>query len=141
MKRETFSIPGIKKIGWVRSFTLPPRVDLKAVVGERVMLMAEVNWLEFSGFPECRVTREKENHTYREITELSFVSAFDMPREKDIAIVVVDVDGEGYIIGSRENPKPVITAERNIGIPSETAKAFKVKVSHTAFKSLVPCNF
>lgn len=138
MRTEIQNIPGITKIGWLKSEFLPKRIDLKCIVGEMITIFTDIHWLDFCGAPECVLKKQKENHAYSEEVELSFLSPVNMPKY-DVAVVVESANGERFIIGSREEPKADVSVERNLGLPDGAPSAFSIKVIHKALRTLVPC--
>lgn len=139
MRVHTYKIPGITKIGWIHSFLLPRRIDLRAIVGQKVVLFVKPTEIEFSKSPELSVTRKKEGGAYSESSELSFVTPTELPKLSDIAFVIEGADKEKYIIGSRELPKANIEIARTPGAPEGSPNAYTVKVTHTGLRSLIPC--
>ena len=140
MRKDIQLLPGVTAIAWVSSNVLPERIDLRAMVGENIQLIAQLNEITFTGEPECKLIRQKEGHAYTEEAELSFTSAGPLKKDSDIAIVVKCANGNSYIIGSREHPMPVIESERNLGAPKGATNAFTIKVNHKALKSLIRCS-
>lgn len=140
MKRDYYNVPGIKSIGWIYSWELPRRIDLKAIVGEEITLLSRVRELPFSGVAECRHTREKENHKYSELCELSFRSPVAPQLPTSAAIVITTIGGATYVIGSREEPAPTRSWERSTGTPEGTPASYDVKVAHRALRTMIKVN-
>lgn len=140
MKTEIQSLPGIQFIGWIDALKVPPRIDLKAMVNEEFYIQAYIHLIPFTGEPECRLIREKENHAYSEQTELTFRSPFVQSVShipSAVAIVVKDAAGQWYIIGAREQPHAVVKVERSFGVPGGDPNVYTVTVTHKALKSLI----
>lgn len=140
MKTVVQSLPGIKKIAWIYNKNLPSRVDLKAIVGESIDILAPAFEIVFFGFPECRHVREKENHTVTESVELTFNSPAAIDNAEGKSILVQDASDQWYLIGSKEQPCAAITFERDKGSPKGGASQYSVKVSHTGIRTLVRSN-
>jgi hypothetical protein len=53
-----------------------------------------------------------------------------------MALVVTDVEGENYLIGTKERPYPVIEYTREI---SGSNRVYDVKVTFSGKRALIPC--
>ncbi len=139
MKTSTQILPGIKFIGWVYSRHLPFRVDLMAVCGHMVVLMTDVHPIIFTSDPECVCKTERKGAAYQDTVTLKFRSTEHLECGIGLGFVVIDVEGNSWLIGSREAPGAVLDLDRNCGLPSGDAAGFAYQVSHVAIRSMVPC--
>lgn len=139
MKTYTQILPGIKFIGWLYSRNLPFRVDLTAVCGRPVVLMTDVHQIMFTSEPECVCKTERKGVAYQDTVTLKFRSTETLECGTGLALVVTDVEGHSWLIGSREAPGAVLEFDRNSGLPSGDAAGTAYQVTHVAIKSMVPC--
>lgn len=140
MKQDIQRLPGVKEIGYIYSWELPKRIDLLAIVGSEIVIMANRRNVPFFGEPSVKLTTKKENHAYTEEAVLEFTSA-DIPFPlHDIAFVVRDIEDNFYIIGSKEEPGIDIEIQSSLGAPSGESKAFAVKITHKSIRALVKIN-
>jgi hypothetical protein len=60
----------------------------------------------------------------------------NLPNAHKMALVVTDVEGENYLIGTKERPYPVIEYTREI---SGSNRVYDVKVTFSGKRALIPC--
>lgn len=132
-------LPGIKKIYWLDSDTLPARVDLYSVIKMRVAPLADLNEMTFFGDPDCRRSTERDNNGLIQKATLKFNSADEIPFDKNIAFIVTDANDRSYLIGSCEKPFARIKVEKLTGAPSEDAAGYSYEVSHESVRTMIEC--
>lgn len=131
-------LPGIKTIYWVACENLPARIDLSALSGINVALLTELHEITFFGEPECKCVTEKSKNGWSQKATLKFFSCDTLPFYYNIAFVVVDIQGEAYIIGAKERPYPVLTMGKTAGRRSERAGT-EYEITHNAVRTMVKC--
>lgn len=139
MKTAIQILPGIKFIGWIDCRHLPRRVDLSAICRIPVPILTDINPIDFFGEPECKCQTKKEARGYEVAASLSFRSDIELPHDGFTGFVVTDVNGNSYLIGSREHPRPIVEMTRSTGIPSGESAGILYEIKHTALRSLIPC--
>lgn len=137
MRTNIVNLPGVVSIGWIYSFLLPKRVDLRAVVNEEIFIFADVNFIQFFGEPELTLKKSKENYNYFEEASLSFITATTLPKHENIAFIVRLVDGSCRLIGSAEQPGASVEYEFNAGNTSGQSRIYNYKVSHKALRTCI----
>lgn len=95
--------------------------------------------IRFYGNPTCEATSEYANGGSQEKVTLNFTSSQYIADKTQLAYVVTDINGQHYVIGSREKPFPTISRTQNTGAPDSDAAVFSYEITHVAIKSLVPC--
>lgn len=70
---------------------------------------------------------------------MKFFTDRRLPRHPCPGFVVTDVNGNSFLIGSLETPRPVVECERRVGIPSGDAAGYEYEIKHVAIRSMVPC--
>ena len=53
--------------------------------------------------------------------------------------VVTDVNGNSFLIGSLEAPRPTVECELRTGVPSGDPAGYAYEIKHVSIKSMVPC--
>ena len=139
MRTSTTILPGIKAIGWIDCRHLPRRVDLSAICGMPVAILTDIHPIEFFGDPECECKTSKEGGGYQDIATLKFLTGSELPRSSTLGIVVTDVNGNSFLLGSKEQPLPVVEPTRKLGTPSGDPAGFSYEIKHVSIKSMVPC--
>lgn len=135
----TVSLPGIKSIGYVPTELLQRQIMMKHLAGLPVGLYTTVTPIEFCGAPTCDAVSNYNNNGRIEQTTLRFKTLGTVPTSSHIAFVVTDCNGQSYIIGQREKPRPIVKITRQTGTPSGDSAVQEVEVTLYAQKSLIPC--
>ena len=138
-KSDSYILPGIKRIGYVNSKHLPRRVDLTAISGLEVPLLTAMVDVNFFDEPTCECKYEQSSGGGMETVSLKFTTGRRLPRSPYIALVVTDVMDRSFLIGSKENPLPVLNATHRIGTPSGDAGGWYYEITHMAIRGLVRC--
>jgi hypothetical protein len=133
-------LPGIKKIVFFNGDLLPARVDLRAICNEKIIINHDsYHDVDICGDAQCQRESSVEKHSRYDDVSLSFDSTTYIPLGKNIAFVVVDVNDNAWLIGSKEKPQPIIKLSIDMGTPDGETAAYKYKVTHKALRSLIPC--
>ena len=139
MEKITVSLPGIKKIGILPANRLQRQIMYKFLAGIKVGIFADIKRIRFCGSPSCEAVSQYNNNGRIEHTSLKFSTTEKIPTGEHIAFVVTDCNGDSYVIGQREKPRPIIVQTKNTGNPNGNAAVTNVEVSLYAQKSLIPC--
>ncbi|MBD5505638.1 MAG: hypothetical protein HDR09_18330 [Lachnospiraceae bacterium] len=105
-----------------------------------VAILTDIHPVEFFGDPECECKTSKEGGGYQDTATLRFLTGAKLPRSATLGIVVTDVNGNSFLLGSKEHPLPVIEPTRRFGTPSSDSAGLLYEITHVAIKSMVPCN-
>lgn len=127
-------------IGWLDCKHLQRQVALAGICRMPVAVLTDIHPVEFFDEPDCRCTSKKENGGWQDSATLKFLAAEPLPRGVDIGFIVTDVNGQSFLIGSRERPCVLPETEHRLGSPSGDAAGFYYEIKHTALKSLIPCH-
>ena len=133
------SIPGIKALGYVPAERLQREIMYKHLAGLPVGIFTEVTPIAFVGVPTCEAVSTYNNNGRVEQTTLRFKTLDDVPTNKHIAFVITDCNGQSYVIGQHEKPRPIIKTTSTTGTPGGDPAASSVEVSLYAQKPLIPC--
>ena len=139
MNTSTQILPGIMAIGWVDCRHLPKRVDLSAICRVPVAILTDIHPIPFFDEPTCECQTKKDGGGYEDTATLKFLTGTELPRSATLGFVVTDVNGNSYLLGSLESPRPVVECEHRTGLPSGDSAGFSYEVKHVAIKSMVPC--
>lgn len=139
MKTTTQILPGIKSIGWVDSGHLQRRVDLRSICRMSVFILSDIHPIPFFDDPSCIRKSVKQGNGYEETATLKFKTNLKLPRGIRPAFVVTDVNGNSFLIGSREHALTISESEFNCGTPSGNAAGYSYEISHVSIKTMVPC--
>ena len=135
----TQSLPGIKFIGFVETDKLQREMMLKALADLPVGIFTDITPIAFYGVPTCTAESTYNNNGRIEQTTLRFKTLDVMPTSRHVAFVVTDCNGQSYIIGQREKPRPIVKITRETGTPDGDPAVCTVEVTLYAQKSLIPC--
>lgn len=139
MKTSIQILPGIKTVGWIDCRHLPRRVDLSAICGMPVAILTDIHPIPFFDEPTCECKTKKDGAGYEDTATLKFLTDRKLPRSASLGFVVTDVNGNSYLLGSLEEPHPLVEYERRTGLPSGDAAGFLYEIKHVSIKSMVPC--
>lgn len=133
------SLPGVKSIGFVDPEYLQPNVAFKSIAGIPIGVFCHINSISICGEASCEAVSEYDNNGRSQKTVLKFNSSEELPTYFKLAFIVVDVNGDSYLIGAKENPYPVIKYSKSFGTPGGDPAVYSYEISFSALKSLIPC--
>jgi len=133
------SLPGIQAIGYVPSERLQREIMYKYLAGVSVGIFTDVTPIAFVGVPTCETVSTYNNNGRVEQTTLRFATLDDVPLYRHIAFVVTDCNGQSYLIGQHEKPRPIIKESGHTGTPTGDPAVRTYEVTLYAQKSLIPC--
>ena len=133
------SLPGIQALGYVPAERLQREIMYKHLAGIPVGIFTDVIPISFVGVPTCEAISTYNNNGRVEQTTLRFQTLDDVPEYQHIAFVVTDCNGQSYIIGQHEKPRPIIKVSGHTGTPGGDPAVRTVEVTLYAQKSLIPC--
>jgi len=134
------SLPGIKKVWYLNRDFLPEDVIYRSVVGMSVALLHPPTSINMIGEAVCEVEQSHDNNSFIEKVKLNFLSLDDVPTVNHPAFVFQTIDGNIYIIGSKERPYPTVKITRSTGHLDGEPSVRKYEVSFTAKKALALCD-
>lgn len=133
------SLPGIKSIGIVPAERLQREIMYKHLAGIPVGVFTDVSPIAFVGTPTCEAVSTYNKNGRVEQTTLRFNTLYDLLAYRHVAFVVTDCNGQSYIIGQHERPRPIVKLTQNTGTPDGDPAVMSVEVTLYAQKSLIPC--
>lgn len=140
MKTSRQILPGVRAVYWLNCDKLPNRVDLRGICRMTVPILTDSPQMPIANGAECGCVTEQEGRGFSETASLKFFSDELVHLHVHTGFVVEDVEGNTFLIGSKEPPFPKIKIERRLGSPSGDSAGYAYEVTHTALKSLVPCH-
>ena len=133
------SLPGIEFIGYVPAENLQREIMYKHLAGLPVGIFTSITPIAFVGVPTCEAVSTYNNNGRVEQTTLRFKTLDDVPTNRHIAFVITDCNGQSYVIGQHEKPRPIIKTTGATGTPNGDPAVCSVEVTLYAQKSLIPC--
>lgn len=133
------SLPGIKALGYIPAERLQREIMYKHLAGIPVGIFTDITPIAFVGVPTCEAVSMYSNNGRVEQTTLRFQTLDDVPLYRHIAFVVTDCNGQSYLIGQREKPRPIIKESGHTGTPTGDPAVRTYEVTLYAQKSLIPC--
>lgn len=134
-----YSLPGIKFIGFVFSENLQREMMFKHLAGIPVGIFTDITPIAFCGVPTCEAVSTYNKNGRIEQTTLRFKTLDVLPTTRHVAFVVTDCNGQSYIIGQHEKPRPIVKITRDTGTPNGDPAVATVEITLYAQKSLIPC--
>lgn len=137
MDNKCKNLPGIRKLFWLRCASLPPLLMQRSRAGIPARVLSGRNEITFSGSPSLETSTEYVNNAEVESVSMEFGSLDELPRDEAIAFFIIDANGDGWLVGTREMPYPTVKRSKSIGAPSGTTTAISYTVELTARKALL----
>lgn len=133
-------LPGIRRLWQLECSRLPRYVALTDICGGAVAIMTDtLIELPVLGSSTCKVVSERVAGGWKQTASLSVIVGNAPVEKKYTAFVVEDMQGDRFLIGSREPPYPVVKPSYNCGNPSGDAAGDVLEISHTAIRTFIPC--
>ena len=136
---NSYSLPGIKFIGFVLAENLQREMMFKHLAGIPVGIFTDITPIAFCGVPTCEAVSTYNKNGRIEQTTLRFNTLDVLPTTRHVAFVVTDCNGQSYIIGQHEKPRPIVKVTRDTGTPNGDPAVATVEITLYAQKSLIPC--
>lgn len=136
---NSYSLPGIKFIGFVGAENLQREMMFKHLAGIPVGVFTDITPIAFCGVPTCEAVSTYNKNGRIEQTTLRFRTLDVLPTTRHVAFVVTDCNNQSYIIGQHEKPRPIVKVTRDTGTPNGDPAVATVEITLYAQKSLIPC--
>ena len=136
---NSYSLPGIKFIGFVVAENLQREMMFKHLAGIPVGVFTDITPIAFCGVPTCEAVSTYNKNGRIEQTTLRFRTIDVLPTTRHVAFVVTDCNNQSYIIGQHEKPRPIVKVTRDTGTPNGDPAVATVEITLYAQKSLIPC--
>ena len=136
---NSYSLPGIKFIGFVIAENLQREMMFKHLAGLPVGIFTDITPISFCGVPTCEAVSNYNKNGRIEQTTLRFKTLDVLPTSRHVAFVVTDCNGQSYIIGQHEKPRPIVKITHDTGTPNGDPAVATVEITLYAQKSLIPC--
>ena len=136
---NSYSLPGIKFIGFVIAENLQREMMFKHLAGLPVGIFTDITPISFCGVPTCEAISNYNKNGRIEQTTLRFKTLDVLPTSRHVAFVVTDCNGQSYIIGQHEKPRPIVKITHDTGTPNGDPAVATVEITLYAQKSLIPC--
>ena len=133
------SLPSITKIGYLACSEVSPDILLRYKANIPIVVYGVITPITFFGNPMCDAVSEYENKGRVEHTTLKFSTVDDLPIDSPTAFVVSTAGGRSFLIGTMEQPYPIVKVEEYTGEPNGDTAAKVITVTYSAMKSLIPC--
>ena len=132
-------LPGIRHIAYVDAEALTPHITLQALAKIPVGIFARLSFVSFDKKTAlCETETEFDNNSTLETATLTFTSTETLPTDKKLAFALTCVNGEQWLIGSKEAPFPFIKKESSSGLPEGDANTIQYTITYTNKVALVP---
>lgn len=140
MNKSYLSLPGIRRIGWVEAKFLPDNIVMHDIVGLPVLILTEINDIDFFGVSSCVCKSNMDEGTVSQTATLKFKSMQIIDDRRDIAFIVTDMNGDNYLIGNSKPPFAKIHFEKSTGQPDSEPAVIEYEITHCNVRTMVLCN-
>lgn len=132
-------LPGIKAIFFTQCSSLQEGIELSAISGNDIAVLADLTKINFLDVPQCLKSKEKQNGGFVDTVTLSFKSSEDLPADCPLAFVVTDVNDVSWLIGCKEKPWPVVKSQYSSGSVNGEPAGYKIEITHKSVRSFLRC--
>ena len=132
-------LPGIKSIAYVYAEDLTPHITMQTLANVPVGVFARLSFLPFDKKTAlCETDTELDNNSILETATLTFSSCEDVPISAHLCFIISLVNGEHFLIGTKEAPFPSIKRESSSGLPDGDSNTTKFTITYCNRVALVP---
>ena len=110
----TQSLPNIVKVFTIPCASLAPNIIEKYMAGQPVGVYPLPTEVEQYGTGSVEAANELDDGTYYEKTVLQFSTAEEIDNRTPMAFVVMDAQGNYFLIGAKEAPYPIVEITKGI---------------------------
>lgn len=135
---DKFALPGIQAIAYLAANMLSDNLCLQSLAGLPVHILADMNNVPFNGEPTCECTQTNVQAGSSQTVDFNFRSTSQLPEEFYLSFVVIDANGNYFLIGTKEE-HPAIERVQSFGTPDGDPNTFSYNVRLTAPRALIPC--
>lgn len=135
--RKCYSLPGLKKVGYIPVSMLPSDIVFIALAGGMVPLFETMTYFDVAPGAVCEVEEEYSNGVQVEQAKLKFSTLAAIPTKEPLAFVFVTMNDEQLLIGAREKPHATVKVNTTTGLPDGDASIKNYTVTFKARKALV----
>ena len=133
------SRPGVRRIYALPCASLPPNLMLTAICGGScAMFRRSLTPVPFAGKPSFTREGSLLKGSRAQKTVLEFRSDYIVPEGVRMAFVVEQVNGNVWLVGSREPNYPVIEYTDSAGDPAGDPAVRTYRITHTDIRSGIP---
>ena len=134
---KCYSLPGLKKVGYVPVSMLPSDIIFMSLAGGIVPLYDSVTYFDVAPGAVCEVEEEYGNGVQVEQAKLKFSTLAAIPTNEPLAFVFITMNDEQLLIGAREKPRATIKVNTTTGQTDGDASIKSYTVTFKARKALV----
>ena len=134
---KCYSLPGLKKVGYVPVSMLPSDIVFIALAGGTVPLFETMTYFDVAPGAVCDVEEEYGNGVQVEQAKLKFSTLADIPTRGPLAFVFITMNNEQFLIGAREKPHATVKVNTTTGQTDGDASIKSYTVTFKARKALV----
>lgn len=133
-------LPGIQKIWNCPAKIVSPDVDIAYLCHKPVSVRGTLVEVPFFNTPECSCVEDYDTGDQYEKATLRFLAHQELTREYPLAFVILDANGQYWLLGRGEPPFLKLKQTRRTGTPSGDPAAVEVEVELSALVALIPCS-
>lgn len=138
MKNKT-SLPGIWRIDFTYAYELEADIMMKHDCGIPVQISREDFYpVVFTGEPTCEAVSSYNKNGRIEQVTLKFETPVSLPEKRHLCFLVTDCNGQAWLIGTKEKPRPIIKVTRTMGAPSGDSATQEIEITMFAQNALIP---
>ena len=133
------NLPGIKSVSYLPTEHLPADLIYQALSGYPTTLSTNlITPITQNGSSICELEQSPDNNTQIEKAKLTFSTLDSIPISTPLAFLIETVNGDNYVIGTRERPYPTIKSSKTTSKPEGDPAVTRYEVTFTARKALIP---
>lgn len=134
---KCYSLPGLKKVGYIPALLLPSDIIFISLAGGIVPLYDSVTYFDVAPGAVCEVEEEDGNGVQMEQAKLKFSTLAAIPTRGPLAFVFITMNNEQFLMGAREKPHATVKVASTTGQTDGDASIKSYTVTFKARKALV----
>ena len=135
--RKCYSLPGLKKVGYIPVSMLPSDIIFIALAGGTVPLFETMTYFDVAPGAVCEVEEEYSNGVQVEQAKLKFSTLAAIPTNEPLAFVFITMNNKQFLMGAREKPHATVKVNTTTGQTDGDASIKSYTVTFKARKALV----
>ena len=135
---KCISLPGIKAVSYIPTEFLPADLIYQALSGYQISITHQPTPITQNSTAICDLEQFPDNNTPIEKAKLTFSTLDSIPTSTPLAFLIETVNGDNYVIGTRERPYPTIKTSNSTSKPEGDPAVTKYEITFTARKALIP---
>lgn len=132
-------LPGIIKIQAVKAAQLPADISLRHQVGLPLTIVGDFAGTPILGTSTGTLTSKYDHNYYVQTAEIAIRTTERLRFSDRMAFVITTVNGNSFLLGTKEPPYPILLEGATFGKPDEESSCYDYTLSYVSPQALREC--